>query len=70
MSEMIRVGIGGGQPAKYQIVHLKRGAPIRSLTLTELQAADLHRQLGELLPDELLNVESFSSDLLDEEVSK
>lgn len=61
---MIRVGMQGDKYAlvmagiEYSGLASGRALPF----LTSEQAADLHRQLGDLLPNELLNVEPFSSD--------
>jgi hypothetical protein len=61
---MIRVGMQGNKYALIMAgVEYSDLAPGKALPLlTAAQAADLHRQLGDLLPDELLNVEPFSSD--------
>lgn len=60
---MIRVGLQG---AFYVVMMLPGGA----LRMTEDEAADLHAQLGALLPDEKLNVEAFSTDPTEAEVEE
>lgn len=65
---MIRVGMQGDKfaliMAGIQYSELANGRVLPLLTME--QAADLHQQLGDLLPDELLNVEPFFSDNLPE----
>lgn len=67
---MIRVGMQGNKFALVMTgIEFSDLAPGRGLPLlTVEQAADLHRQLGDLLPDEFLNVEPFSSDDAEEAV--
>ena len=64
MSRLIRVGSGPGD--NLTLFLNMTGVELSTFVLNPKQAADLHVQLGSLLPDELLNVEPFSSDEIEE----
>lgn len=70
MASMIRVGVIARPKQELVLILAGPKWPKIQIHLSEKEAADLYVQIGALLPEELLNVEPFSSDQLEEEPSK